>query len=195
MKQDEIRQRLIDGAIRAIAAYGFDKATTKQIGMDTEINEAYIYRCFADKEDMFTKAFDSLDEELITVLMQSVSVMYMEELDYKTRCRLFFKSVWRFLLGDSNRCLAYIRYYYSTYYHKYSTRVHKERFKPLVAKFEDAFREESNIWMILNHILMTMLDFAVKVFEGSVPDDDDTEEHVFRLVYFSAQQYFKTKER
>ena len=48
--------------------------------------------------------------------------------------------------------------------------------------------------MILNHILATMLDFAVKVFDGAVPDDEDTAEHVFRLVYFSVRQYFKREE-
>ena len=64
MKQDEIRRRLIDGTIHVIARDGLDKASTKQIGITTSTNEAYIYRCFEDKEDMFSKAFDSLDDEL-----------------------------------------------------------------------------------------------------------------------------------
>ena len=42
MKQDEIRRRLIDGTIHVIAKEGLDKASTKQIGLATTINEAYI---------------------------------------------------------------------------------------------------------------------------------------------------------
>lgn len=61
MKQDETRRMLIDGTIHVIARDGLDKATTKQIGLETSINEAYIYRCFAGKEDMFAKTFDALD--------------------------------------------------------------------------------------------------------------------------------------
>ena len=44
MNQEELRSRLIDGTIRVIAQEGLDKATTKQIGTTTGINEAYIYR-------------------------------------------------------------------------------------------------------------------------------------------------------
>lgn len=194
MKQDEIRRRLIDGTIHVIAREGLDGASTKQIGLATSINEAYIYRCFEDKEDMFAKTFASLDDELVAKAMQHVCVMYMHELEYETRCRFFFNSVWKFLLGNRDKCLAFIRYYYSPYFSRYSAEEHKKRYLPLVDKFKDAFRQESNVWMILNHILTTMLDFAVKVFDGAVPNTDNTAEHVFRLVYFSVQQYFKPKD-
>lgn len=194
MKQDEIRRRLIDGTIHVIAREGLDGASTKQIGLATSINEAYIYRCFEDKEDMFAKTFASLDDELVAKAMQHVCVMYMHELEYETRCRFFFNSVWKFLLGNRDKCLAFIRYYYSPYFLRYSAEEHKKRYLPLVDKFKDAFRQESNVWMILNHILTTMLDFAVKVFDGAVPNTDKTAEHVFRLVYFSVRQYFKPKD-
>ncbi len=194
MKQDEIRLKLIDGTIHVIAREGLDGASTKQIGLATSINEAYIYRCFEDKEDMFAKTFASLDDELVAKAMQHVPVMYMQEMEYEMRCWVFFTSVWKFLLGNRDKCLTFIRYYYSPYFQKYSAETHKKRYVPLVDKFKDAFRDDANVWMILNHILTTMLDFAVKVFDGAVADNDDTAEHVFRLIYFSIQQYFKKKE-
>ena len=40
-----------------------------------------------------------------------------------------------------------------------------------------------------------MLDFAIKVFDGTASDSDDTAEHVFRLIYFSVNQYFRTSEK
>lgn len=194
MKQDEIRQKLIDGTIHVIARDGLDKTSTKQIGLAASINEAYIYRCFEDKEDMFAKAFVSLDDELLAKAMQHVPVMYRQELEYEIRCRAFFTAIWKFLLGNRDKCLAFIQYYYSPYFSRYSAEDHKKRYVPLVNKFRDAFREEANVWMILNHILTTMLDFAVNVFDGAVPNNDDTAEHVFRLIYASARQYFKKKE-
>lgn len=194
MSRDEIRRRLIAGTIHVIAKDGLEKATTKQIGMETATNEAYIYRCFADKEDMFAKSFDALDNELVSKAMQYIPVMYAQETTCEARCRDFFTSIWRFLLGNREKCLAYIRYYYSPYFAKRSAEIHKKRYLPLVRKFMDAFREEANVWMILNHILTTMLDFAVKVYDGEVPDNDDTAEHVFRLIYASAKQYFRKTE-
>ena len=194
MKHDEIRRGLIDGTIHVIAREGLDKASTKQIGLTTSINEAYIYRCFESKEDMFAKTFASLDDELITKILQHIEVMYMAEIEYKTRCKIFFNAIWRFLLGNREKCLTFIQYYYSPYFRKYSAEEHREKFIPVVEKFNDAFRESANVWMLLNHILSTMLDFAVKVFDDAVPDDDDTSEHVFRLIYFSIEHYFKKKE-
>ena len=162
IKRDELRRGLIDGTIRVVAREGLDGASTKQIGLATSINEAYIYRCFKDKEDMLAKTFAFLDDELIEKAMQSVSVMYMKEMDYEMRCWIFFNSVWRFILGNREKCLAYIRYYYSPYFQRYSAEEHKEKYMPLVDKFRDAFHEQANTWMIFNRIMATMLDFSVK---------------------------------
>ena len=194
MKQDDIRRKLIDGTIRVIAREGLDKASTKQIGIETSTNEVYIYRCFEDKEDLFAKTFDFLDEGLFEKAMQHIEVMYMNDIRCEMRWWFFYTAIWKFMLGNRDNCLTYVRYYYSPYFKKYSSISHKKRFEPLVEKVEDAFRDEANVWMILNHIFVTMLDFAIKVYNGAVPDDDDTAEHVFRLIYFSIRQYFREDE-
>ena len=195
MKQDETRRRLIDGTIHVIARDGLDKATTKQIGLETSTNEAYIYRCFVDKEDMFAKAFETLDEELANKAMTHVEVMYMQGMEYEMRCRFFFSAIWKFMIENRDHCLAFVRYYYSPYFKKYSAKNHKQRYKPLVEKFKDAFIDEADVWMILNHILNVMLDFAVKVHNDEMPNNDEYSEHVFRVIYRSVEQYFrKTKE-
>ena len=191
MSPQEMRQTLIAKTISVIANEGLDKTTTKAITQGTGINEAYIYRCFAHKEDLLTKAFETLDEELIRKAMQHISVMYMSELEYELRCRVFFEAVWKFLLGNKDKCLAFVRYYYSPYFAKYSAFEHKKRYSPLVEKFSEAFIEEANAWMLLNHILNVMLDFAVKVFSEAVENNDDTTEDVFRLVYYSIRPYLK----
>lgn len=192
MKHHNVRNRLIENTIKVIATEGLDKTTTKSIVLGTDLNEAYIYRFFSSKEELLKATFAFLDEELLQKSMQHIEVMYNQSLEYEMRCRFFFSSMWNFFLNNREKCLSYIRYYYSPYYNRYSADEHKERFLPLVAKFSDAFKTESNVWMILNHILNVMLDFAVKVFDGAVSNSEDTAEHVFRLVYFSIMQYFKT---
>ncbi len=191
MKQEELRRKLIDGTIHVIANDGLDKATTKQIGLTASINEVYIYRHFADKEDLLTKTFDFLDEELLAQVMQHLSVMYMQDMEFELRCRFFFFAIWSYLLGSRDKCLTYTRYYYSPYFAKYSYTTHARRFKPFLEKMKPAFKEEADIWMILNHILNVMLDFAVKVHNGQMSREDNYAEHVFRVIYVSVKQYFK----
>ena len=191
MKHYDVQSRLIDRTIIVIAENGLDKTTTKAIVKGTDINEAYIYRYFSDKEDLLSHVFDTLDEELVAKVMQHLPVMYMRELEYELRCRVFFEAVWKFLLGNKEKCLAFVRYYYPPYFTKYSAESHKRRYVPVVEKFKEAFKDEADVWMILNHILNVMLDFAVKAHNGQMPKEDNYVEHVFLVIYASVKQYFR----
>ncbi len=191
MKQDDLRQALIDGTIHVIAQNGLDKATTKAISKATGINEVYIYRLFENKENLFEKAFEYLDKQLVDKALLHINVMYMREMDYETRCRIYFLAIWRFLIGNRDEILMYVRYYYSPYFKKLSSEAHKLRYTAVVNKFKDAFKDEADVWMILNHILNVMLDFAVMVHNDEMPKKDNYTEHVFRVIYASVKQYFR----
>ena len=196
MSPQDMREKLIARTITVVATEGLDKTTTKAITTGTGINEAYIYRHFSDKKDLLSKAFDKLDDELVAKVMQHLPVMYMQELEYELRCRVFFEAVWKFMLANKEHCLAFVQYYYSLYFTKFSVEAHKKRYVSVVEKFKDAFKDEADVWMILNHILNVMLDFAVKVHNGQMPSEDNYSEHVFLVIYRSVEQYFrKTKER
>lgn len=191
MKHSNVKEVLIDRAITVLGSAGTDKATTKAIVAGTGISEVYIYRHFVNKEDLLAKAFEKLDDELVQKAMLHIPVMYIQSMEYQSRCRFFFTAVWEFFLQNQTKCTAYIRYYFSPYFPKYSAEAHKERFTPLVSKFQDAFKEEANAWMLLNHILTTMLDFAAKVYDGQLPNDENTAEHIFRVIYHAMRPYFK----
>lgn len=191
LNPQDMKETLIARTITVIANEGLDKTTTKSIVAGTGINEVYIYRHFSGKEGLLSKTFEKLDDELIEKAMQHIPVMYMSDLNYEARCRVFFTKMWLFMLGNREKCLAFIRYYYSPYFKKYSVQEHKRRFAPLVKKFQEAFKDESDVWMILNHILNVMFDFVVKVHNNEMPENDDYEEHVFRVIYASVRQYFK----
>lgn len=189
----EMRERLIARAITVIANEGLDRATTKAIVKGTGINEVYIYRYFSNKEDLLAKTFAKLDEMFVEKVLLYIPVMYRMELDFEQRCRFFFTAFWEFLLDNREVCLAFRQYYYSPYFLRLSAQEHKERCQPIVQRFREVFRVEADVWMIINHILNVMLDFAVMAHNGQMPSEDAYEEHVFRVVYYSVQQYFKKR--
>ena len=94
------------------------------------------------------------------------------------------------MIAGREKCLAYIRYFYSPYFAKNSVEDHTQLYKPVLEAFSDAFRPEADVWMILNHILNVLLDFAIKVHIGQMPNTEDYSEHVFRVIYRSVEQYF-----
>jgi len=195
MSPQYLRETLIARTISVIANEGLDRTTTKAITGGTGINEAYIYRNFANKDDLLVKTFDKLDDELIKATNKHLAIMNKTELDFDLRCRMLFDEMWKFMLANREHCLAFVQYYYSPYFSKYSADTHKKRYADLVERFSTVFVEEADVWMILNHMLNVILDFAVKVHNGQMSDSDDYSEHVFRVIYVSVKQYFKDSDR
>lgn len=193
MSPQSTRETLLARTITVIANEGLDKTTTKAIVAGTGINEAYIYRFFSNKEDLLSKAFELLDEELVAKAMLHAPVMYINQMGYETRCMFYFSAMWDFLLGNREKCLAFVRYYYSPYFEKYSVEDHKMRYQPLAEIFSKAFRDDVDVWMILNYILSVMLNFAVKVHNGQMPNEEAYAEYLFRVIYASVKQYFKNE--
>ena len=195
MKQDVIRSSLIDATVRVVSREGLDKATTKRLAQEAGLNEVYIYRSFESKEDLFVKTFEALDRELIDKVLEHLPIMSMTQLPIEDRCRMFFMAVWKFLLRNSQKCLCFIRYYYSPYFKQYSAVGHRRAFRPLIEQFAPAFRQGANTWLLLNHILDAMLSSAVKVFDGEMPDDQQTAGYVFDLVYCSLELQLSWKQK
>ena len=191
VKKEETKRALISSAIRVIARDGLDKTTTRSIATDANLNEVYIYRIFENKDELLCEMFDMLDDELVTEVLARFPVMNINGMDFESKARILFFFCWKFMLGNSDKCISFIRYYYSPYFKKYSYDEHIRRYQGVIEKISPAFCENSNVWMLFNHVLSTMLNFAVKVFNGDIGDNDDTSEHVFRVVYFSINQYLK----
>ena len=187
---DTVRKAIIEGTVNAVACYGLDGATTKRISADTKINEAYIYREFKSKDHLLASTFAALDAELVSEVMLRLPIMDVVSMDVKQRCMMFFFSVWKFILGKPRRCICYIQYYYSQYFTKYSKDEHLALYVPLVEKFTSAFKEGTNVSLLFGHIMHSMLDFAVKVFNGYLKDDEETAKYVFDIIYSSVESRF-----
>lgn len=187
MDQESIRRALIDSTIHIIANNGLDKATTKHIANRAGVNEVYIYRAFDGKDDLYMKTFLQLDQELVAAILRHIPIMDMTNIKIEDRCWALFSAVWKFVLGNEEKTLSFIRYYYSPYFKKYSCTAHREAYRVVVEKFRPAFKADADVWMLLCHILDVLLAAAVKVYNGELPDNDRTAAYVFDLLYSSVE--------
>ena len=190
MKNGDVRKKLIESTITVIAEKGLDKTTTKAISIDSNLNEVYIYRNFESKEEMIKCAFEVLDRELLQVILDSTPILE-EDLPIQERCNRVVSSIWAFLLQDSKRCKSYIRYYYSPYFHDFSAKTHSELYAEAIEKFVPVFKEGVIVRLFLHYILDAMLATAIKVFDGSMPEGDKTEEYLCEVIYSSIQSRLK----
>ena len=187
-----MRSSLYESAVDVIATEGLVKATTRAIATRAGLNEVYIYRLYKDKEDLFKHMFGMLDDEFFSAVCESLNTLRSRDDSMDDHYYRVFSLCWRFVLGNKNKCQAYVRYYYSPFFAKYSLEEHRRRYEPIVEMFDLMFREESNTWMLLKHMFNVLFDFAIKVYNGEVPDNEDTQRHVFILIYSSIKPYFRS---
>ena len=196
--ETEVRETLITNTIRLIAEGGFEMATTRAIvhsgeaPKDMKLNEVYIYRLFGSKEQVYEEAFRRLDNQLVSALVNCLRSVGPLESDPRNQLYKVFVRTWRFLLNNEECCRCYVRYYYSVYFKGDSLLKHRNSFDKIVAAFAPLFKEEADVTSIMHSVLTTLLDFAIRVYNEDLEDNNVNAEHIFNVLYCSMQSYFKS---
>ncbi|MBR2388522.1 MAG: TetR/AcrR family transcriptional regulator [Clostridia bacterium] len=193
----EIRNTLIENTISLIAEGGFEKATTRAITYSTlppegiRPNEVYIYRIFGSKERLFEEAFYRLDNELIYAILNAAENIDKVNSSLRESFYEVFNIIWFFLLRNEARCRSYVRLYYSVYFTGAMHVAHSKSFSRLVSTCQPLFKEEADVRAILHSAFTALLDFAIRVFDGDLENNEDNAYHVFNVVYSTMSAYFK----
>ena len=183
MDQQSMKQTFMMSAVRVIARDGLVKATTKAIAAEAGLNEAFIYRCFSSKDELFSAAFYQEDENFTTLLRETLPVMYMPGLTWKERAFLLWKQSWEFILKNEADCIFYIRYYYSVDCRAQAYDTHLTHLQVLIEKVRPAFKPDTNVDMLMHQIVDTMLAFAMRVLNGEMENSEATTEWTFEQIY------------
>jgi AcrR family transcriptional regulator len=195
-REVEIKEKLISNAIQLISEGGFEKATTKALAHcggplpDLKMNEVYIYRLFGSKEELYEAAFMSLDSELFLALKNGAESLGGFQSNTKEKLYEFFIKAWTFILKDEARCRCYIRYYYSIYFKGKSCDNHRQNFGIMIDAFAPLFKEEANAYAILHSVFTLLLDFAVRVYNGELENNEENRMHIFNVLYCMMMTYF-----
>ena len=195
----EILKILINNTIRLIAEGGFEKATTKAITYsggslpNVKLNEVYIYRLFGSKDHLYEKAFEELDKEFIYALKKCLATFKVSQETAKDTLYEIFLQTWQFLLKNEDKCRCYVRYYYSVYFKGCSLDRHNRYFDEIVDCFVPLFKEEADVRSIMHSVLTTLLDFAIRVYNGDLENNDINTLHIFNVLYCTMASYFKTE--
>ena len=194
----EIKELLIENAIHLIAEGGFEKATTKELTHcggqlpNFKMNEVYIYRFFGSKEKLYETAFVRLDTELFHAFKHGVEIIGGFDDSRKEKLERFFSMAWQFILGNEERCLCYVRYYYSIYFKGDSLEAHRKLFAGMVDEMTPIFKEEADVSSILHSVFTALFDFAIRVYNGDLEDNDENRPHIFNVLYCMMISYFKS---
>lgn len=194
--EKDVRQLLICNTIRLVAEGGFEKATTKAITysggelQDFNLNEVYIYRLFGSKEQLYAAAFMTLDKEYVFALRKSIEFYNASEETVQEQLYERFARAWQLVLKNEARCRYYLRYYYSTYFIGRSRANHNQLFDEIVEEFSPLFKEEADVRSIMHSVFTTLLDFAIRVYNGDLANTEKNRSHIFSVLYRTMAIYF-----
>lgn len=199
-REAEVKELLISNAIHLIGEGGFEKATTKELTLcgghlpDCKMNEVYIYRFFGSKEKLYESAFRRLDSELVYAFRDEVIAIGGFEQDTKKKLYEFFLKAWDFVLGNERKCRCYVRYYYSIYFKGSSIEAHQKLFAEVIGEMSPIFKEDADVVAILHSVFTAMFDFAIRVYNGELEDNEINRPHIFNVLYCMMMTYFKDNE-
>lgn len=191
MKAENMRLALINSTIQTISEVGIDGATTKLLATKAGVNEAYIYRIFGGKEQLFKETFTYIDKEFSAAMLKFFPVLYDRNFDAKLSFRNFFEKIWQYALTDKERCSFFIRYYYSRCYTNLISEERKIIYAKVMKRFDMAFPYGTDTWWLFNHILDVIFSSAVKILRNELPDNKQTKDNVFNLIFAALQPHLK----
>lgn len=183
MNTEDMRIKLIKSTIHTISDVGVDRATTKLLAGNAGLNEVYIYRIFGGKEGLFKETFLYIDKQFAAHLLKCFKTIVCSPDTVKENFRTVFSQIWEFTLNDKEKCSFFIRYYYSRYYSSDYSNERQKIYTKLISLIKKIFKDGTDTWWLFNYMLDVIFASAVKVLRDELPNNKQTEENIFSLLY------------
>ena len=72
-----------------------------------------------------------------------------------------------------------------------SIEAHKKLFAGIVSEMEFLFNEHADVASILHSVFTALFDFAIRVYNGELEDNEKNRPHIFNVLYCMMMTYFK----
>lgn len=183
MEIEPLRKAFLASTVRVVAREGLVKATTKAIAADAKLNESYIYKCFASKDEMLAEALFIRDERLAAVLHETLPVMRNTNLTWHDRAYALFRRCWDYILQDRTDCAFYIHYYYSVTGLGSNYAAHMKNFETLIEAMKPSFKEGTYMEALFHQLFSTLLFYASWVIDGKLEETEENVHWAFEQIY------------
>jgi len=195
MKQDETKALLRAGTIRTVAREGLEKASTKLISIEADVNEAFIFRYYGGKDNLLDETFHALDEELVREAERRVKQTKLSRRPEIERAAEVIGGVWDILMDHMTEVLFYVRYYYSAAFLRTASELHLDTVGALADSIADFAKGTEAARTVVIGVFDGLLNMAMQVRLGNIPDNPDTRKTVSLSFAVMAMSIINARER
>lgn len=193
---DDTKTRIIFATMKAVRQYGLEGMRIQNVSELAEISPGALYRYFDSKDQLIVECFTYVDKQVAEIfehLKLNPLKMLSDPLEE-------VKSLWlpyfRFWVAHSDETVFYHRFRDSAFFPEYDKNrdvTYFNSFIGMVHLFKKFFPDLNQInqdllWL---HVLTSTVLYAKYVVEGTLPNDRETEDTVFRLLTTGIYGYLK----
>lgn len=193
---DDTRTRIIFAAIRAVRQYGLEGVRIQNVSELAGVSSGAIYRYFDSKDQLLVECFTYVDRQAAAIfehLKFNPLVMLADPVGAIKRLWLPY---FRFWTSHPDETVFYHRFRDSAFFPKYDKSRDVTYFKTfigMVHTFKKVFPglnriNQDLLWL---HVLTSTVMYAKYVVEGTLPNNQETEDTVFQLLTTGLSGYLK----
>lgn len=193
---DDTKTRIILAAIKAVRQYGLEGVRIQNVSELAGVSSGAIYRHFDGKEQLLVECFTYADKQVAVIFEH----LRFNPLAMLTDPMGAIKGLWlpyfRFWTSRPDETVFYYRFRDSAAFPSYDRSrdvTYFGTFIGMVRIFKKVFPslDRINQDMLWLHVLTSTLLYAKYVVEGILPNNEETEETVFRLLTTGLSGYLK----
>lgn len=193
---DNTRTRIIYAAMAAVRQYGLEGVRIQQVSEFAGITPGAIYRHFASKEELLIECFTYVDKQAAEIFEHLQFNPLAMLTDPMGAVKELWQPYFRFWVAHPDETIFYHRFRDSVFFPKYDkTRdvTYFNKFIGMVRAFKMVFPrlDRINQDLLWLHVLTSTVMYAKYVVEGTLPNNQETEDTVFQLLTTGLSGYLK----
>lgn len=193
---EDTRTKIIFAAMKAVRQYGLEGMRIQNVSELAGVSSGALYRYFDGKDQLIEECFVYVDKQAAEIFEH----LKLNPLAMLTDPMGAIKGLWlpyfRFWVEHPDETVFYHRFRDSSFFPKYDKSRNVDYFQTFIGMvqlfkkiFPDLNRINQDIlWL---HVLTSTVMYAKYVVEGTLPDNQETEDTVFRLLTTGLSGYLK----
>lgn len=193
---DDTKMRIIFAAMKAVRQYGLEGMRIQNVSDLAGISPGALYRYFEGKNQLIVECFTYVDRQAAAIFEQckfDPSAMAANPME-AVKC--LWLPYFRFWTAHPDETVFYHRFRDSAFFPKYDKSrdvTYFNTFIGMVEAFMQAFPrlKQINQDLLWLHVLTSTVMYAKYVVEGTLPNDQETEDAIFQLLTTGLSGYLE----
>lgn len=193
---DDTRTRIIFAAIKAVRQYGLEGVRIQNVSELAGISSGAIYRYFDSKDQLLVECFTYVDRQAAAIFEHLKFNPFMMIANPMEAIKGLWLPYFRYWTSHPDETVFYHRFRDSAFFPQYDKSrdvTYFNTFIGMVHAFKRVFPglDRINQDLLWLHVLTSTVMYAKYVVEGVLPNNEETEDTVFRLLTTGLSGYLK----